>query len=185
MKTEYELRVLEIEPKSIINRLEELGANKIGDFEQKRYVYNLNPAQDGKWIRLRTNGKKTTLTYKDIVRNTIDGTKEIEVEVSDFEITNELLEKMGYFNKGYQENKRIQYEFNNVEIDIDSWPLIPSYLEIEGQSEKEVTDMLKLLNINEEKVTALNCSYIYKKIYGIDIDKIKMLKFDEGIDRER
>lgn len=40
MKTEYELRVLEIEPKSIINRLEELGANKIGDFEQKRYVYN-------------------------------------------------------------------------------------------------------------------------------------------------
>lgn len=125
------------------------------------------------------------MTYKDIVSNTIDGTKEIEVEVSDFETTNELLEKMGYFNKGYQENKRIQYEFNNVEIDIDSWPLIPSYLEIEGQSEKEVTDMLKLLNINEEKVTALNCSYIYKKIYGIEIDKIKMLKFDEEIDRER
>lgn len=53
---------------------------------------------------------------------------------------------------------------NNVEIDVDSWPLIPSYLEIEGQSEKEVTDMLKLLNLREEKVTALNCSDIYKKI---------------------
>ena len=38
MKTEFELRALEIEPKSIINRLEELGANRIGDFEQKRYV---------------------------------------------------------------------------------------------------------------------------------------------------
>ena len=184
MKTEYELRVFEIEPKSIMNRLEDLGANKIGDFEQKRYVYNLNHAQDGKWIRLRTNGIKTTLTYKDIVSNTIDGTKEIEVEVSDFEATNELLEKMGYFNKGYQENKRIQYELNNVEIDIDLWPLIPAYLEIEGQSEKEVTDMLKLLNISEEKVTALNCSDIYKKIYGIDIDKIKMLKFNEEIDME-
>jgi len=185
VKTEYELRVLEIEPKNIISRLEELGAYKIGDFEQKRYVYNLNPAQDGKWIRLRTNGRNTTLTYKDIVSNTIDGTKEIEVEVSDFEATNELLEKMGYFNKGYQENKRIQYELNNVEIDIDSWPLIPSYLEIEGQSEKEVTDMLKLLNFRGEKVTALNCSDIYKKIYGIDIDKIKILKFNEEIDMER
>ena len=74
---------------------------------------------------------------------------------------------------------------NNVEIDIDSWPLISSYLEIEGQSEKEVTDMLKLLNLREEKVTALNCSDIYKKIYGIDIDKIKMLKFNEEIDMER
>lgn len=38
MKTEFELRVLEIESKSIINQLEELGANRIGDFEKKRYV---------------------------------------------------------------------------------------------------------------------------------------------------
>lgn len=38
MKTEFELRALEIEPKSIINRLEELEANRIGDFEKKRYV---------------------------------------------------------------------------------------------------------------------------------------------------
>lgn len=38
MKTEFELRALEIEPKSIINRIEESGANRIGDFEKKRYV---------------------------------------------------------------------------------------------------------------------------------------------------
>ena len=38
MKTEFELRALEIEPKSIINIIEELGANRIRDFEKKRYV---------------------------------------------------------------------------------------------------------------------------------------------------
>ena len=37
--------------------------------------------QENKWIRLRTNGIKTTLTYKDAESNTIDGTKEVEIEV--------------------------------------------------------------------------------------------------------
>ena len=38
MKTEIELRALEIEPTSIRNRIEALGANRIRDFEKKRYV---------------------------------------------------------------------------------------------------------------------------------------------------
>ena len=85
MKTEYEIRVLEINKEEIIKKLEELGAKENGSFEQKRYVYDLKPAENGKWIRLRTNGEVTTLTYKDIVSDTIDGTKEIEIEVEDFE----------------------------------------------------------------------------------------------------
>ena len=56
-----------------------------GNFKQKRYVYDLRPAEKDKWIRLRTNGKVTTLTYKDIVSNTLDGTKEVEFEVEDFD----------------------------------------------------------------------------------------------------
>ena len=67
MKTEYEIRVLEINVEEMTKKLEKMGAKKVGEFEQKRYVYDLKPAEEGKWIRLRTNGKKTTLTYKDIV----------------------------------------------------------------------------------------------------------------------
>ena len=74
MKTEYEIRILEIDIDRVTNTLELLGAKKVGEYFQKRYVYDLNPVQNGKWIRLRTNGIKTTLTYKDIVSNTIDGT---------------------------------------------------------------------------------------------------------------
>ena len=177
MKTEYEIRVLEIDKQQIIKKLEELGATKKGEFNQKRYVYDLKPVEENKWIRLRTNGIKTTLTYKDIESNTIDGTKEVEIEVDDFETTNEFLERIGFKNKGYQENNRIQYVLNGVEIDIDSWPMIPTYLEIEGQSETEVINIKDLLNIDENKVTSLNCSDIYKEIYNIDISKIKELKF--------
>ena len=140
MKTEYEIIILEIDKEEVIKKLKTLGAIKKGEFNQKRYVYDLRPVENGKWIRLRTNGKTTTLTYKDIVSNTIDGTKEIEIEVDDFKKTNELLEKIGFKNRGYQENFRIQYVLNNVEIDIDSWPMIPTYLEIEGNSEQEVIE---------------------------------------------
>ena len=67
MKTEYEIRILEIDKESIIKLLEGLGAIKKGEYNQKRYVYDLKPVQNGKWIRLRTNGNETTLTYKDVV----------------------------------------------------------------------------------------------------------------------
>jgi len=177
MKTEYEIRVLEIDEEKMIRRLEKLGATKKGEYDQKRYVYNLRPAEDGKWIRLRTNGKNTTLTYKEIVSNTIDGAKEVEIEVDDFEKTNELLEKIGFINKGYQENKRIQYILNGVEFDIDSWPKIPTYMEIEGESEEEVIKMIELLEIDKEKLTTLNCDDIYRKVYSIELEEIKELRF--------
>ena len=177
MKTEYEIRVLEINKEEIVNKLKKLGAIMKGNFKQKRYVYDLKPAENGKWIRLRTNGKVTTLTYKDIVSNTLDGTKEVEFEVEDFDKANEFLEKIGFINRSYQENERIQFILNNVEIDIDSWPMIPTYMEIEGKSEEEVLNMKKVLNIDESNVTTLNCDDIYRKIYKIDISKIKELKF--------
>ncbi len=176
MKTEYEVRCLEIDVKKIIKKLESLGATKKGEFEQKRYVYDLRPKEDSKWIRLRTNGKTTTLTYKDIKSKTVDGTKEVEIEVSDFETTNELLERIGFKNKGYQENRRIQYVLDGVELDIDSWPLIPTYMEIEGKSEEDVEKTIEKLELDREKITALDVTSVYSK-YGIDVESIKVLKF--------
>ena len=161
----------------MIKKLDSLGATKVGEWEQKRYVYDFIPKRENQWIRLRTNGKESTLTYKNVEKDTIDGTKELEIVVDDFKKTNEMLEILGYKSKGYQENNRIRYMLNGVEIDIDSWPKIPTYMEIEGKDEEEVNATLKLLDIDKEKVTALNCEDIYKKIYGINIDEIKNLVF--------
>lgn len=177
MNTEYEIRVLEIDKDKLIKRLNELNAKFIGEFNQKRYVYNIIPKRDGRWLRLRTNGKKTTLTYKSVEKNSIDGTKELEIEVEDFEKTNSLLELVGVKNKGYQENNRIQYILDGVEIDIDSWPLIPTYVEIEGENEESVLNILKKIAIDDKKVTTLDVQSIYKEIYNIDITEINILKF--------
>lgn len=112
-----------------------------------------------------------------IEKNSIDGTKELEIKVSSFEETNQLLNILGYQPKAYQENRRIRYTINNVEIDIDTWPLIPTYLEIEGKSVEEVKQVENLLEINQEDITSLNCQDIYLEKYGIDIETIKELKF--------
>ena len=73
----------------------------------------------------------------------------------------------------------MKYEdlLNGVEVDIDSWPLIPPYMEIEGKDKSEVESIENLLEVDKEKITYLNCSDIYKTIYGIDSSKIKKLKF--------
>ncbi len=177
MNIEYEVRVLEIDKEKLEKRLKELNATFKGDFEQKRYVYNIIPKCDGKWLRLRTNGKNTTLAYKSVEKNSIDGTKELEIKVEDFEKTNNLLELAGIKNKGYQENKRTQYVLDGVEIDIDTWPLIPTYVEIEGKNEESVVNMIKKLGIEDKKVTALDVQSVYEKFYNIDISKIDILKF--------
>lgn len=176
MHTEYEVRVLEIDVENLIKKLESLGAEKIGEWDQKRYAYDLKEDSKKKWIRLRTNGEETTLTYKEIINETIEGTKEIEFKVESFEIANEFLQKIGFNNGRYQENHRIRYMLNNVELDIDTWPKIPTYLEIEGKSEKEVYDMVKLLELENKKVVTIDVLEVYKS-YGHNINNIKTLKF--------
>ena len=177
MNIEYEARILEIDKDKLIKRLNKLNAKFVGEFNQKRYVYNIIPKADGKWLRLRTNGKKTTLTYKSVEKNSIDGTKELEIEVDNFENTNSLLELAGIKNKGYQENNRVQYVLDDVEIDIDTWPMIPTYVEIEGENEESVLNILKKIAIDDKKVTTLDVQSIYKEIYNIDITEINILKF--------
>ena len=177
MHTEYEVRVLEVNKEEIIKKLELLNAKKVGDWNQKRYVYDLKPKKEGEWIRLRTNGEIATLTYKNVYSNTIDGTKETEIIVSDFENTNQLLNNIGFIPRSYQENKRIQYILDDVEIDIDTWPMIPDYLEIEGNSVEKVEKMLKKLELDKCQITTLSPQDVYIETYGIDINNIKELKF--------
>lgn len=179
---EYECTVLDIDSQDFISKLISLGAKNKGEFFQRRYVYDFNPVNKNKWIRLRTNGTKTTICIKEIKnRELIGGTSEIEVEVGDFDKANEVLEALGYHHRNYQENVRRSFELNGVCIDIDSWPLIPDYVEIEGSSESEVLDTLKLLGIEEDRITTLDVESIYNDIYGIDLLAIKELKFDEAL----
>lgn len=178
MESEYEITVLDINVSEIEKKLESIGAIKQGEYFQKRNLYNFHEEYRGRFIRLRTNGEKTTLTIKDkSAKKEIGSVKELEIEVSNFEKTNAILELLGYEHSTYQENKRIIYKLGHIEFDIDTWPMIPTYLEIEGKNKEDVEKMIKILDIDKEKLSLDKVSEIYKK-YGIDIHQYKELKFE-------
>lgn len=176
MKTEYEVKILDINIDSMRRKLKKIGAKKICSRNMKRVVFDFKPKNENSWIRLRDNGQKTTLTIKKIKHDHIDGTKELEVEVSHFDDMHAILQKLGYHAKAYQENKRESYTLGTVELEIDSWPKIPPYLEIEAKSIKQVEKIVKLLGYTMEDTTSINTKKIYKQ-HGIDLDTIPKLAF--------
>jgi len=168
LNTEIEARILDINKDELIKKLENLGAQKVADFDQKRYIYDFNPIEAHKWIRLRTNGIKTSLTIKEIQNDKIDGTKELEIEVSDFNKTHLILNELGYTHRAYQENKRTRYMYNRIEIDIDTWPHIPTYVELEGKDEKAIINLIEELGYKKDGFVTFGVSKIYEH-YGLNI----------------
>ena len=96
----------------------------------------------------------------------------------------DVLNELGYQSHTYQENNRIRYMLNGVELDIDSWPYIPTYLEIEGKSEKAVNEMLDLLEVDLSKVTTMDVQGVFKNFYHIDIASVPVVRFDEPLDKK-
>ncbi len=182
---ENEIRILEIDPQKWMTMLEQMGAKKVGDWTQIRTIYDFHPAIKNKWIRLRTNGKTTTLTIKEILDKTkLDGTKELEIEVSDYQKTKDILKELGYEPRSIQENKRIRYVLGNVELDIDTWPLIPTYVEIEGKTKEDVEMFLQQISYSKEKCTSYDVESIYREFYHININDYPLLTFETKKEQE-
>ena len=132
-----------------------------------------------KWIRLRKTNKKTTLTVKHILADNdtnIQQMMETEMEVPSIKEANELLRALGYSHKCYQEKKRVSYILNNHTIDIDTWPGLPTYMEIEGEDEEDINSILNLLGYSIKDTVSCTVDEVYKK-FGKDILNIRELKF--------
>ncbi len=68
--------------------------------------------------------------------------------------------------------------YNNIEIDIDSWPKIPTYIELEGNSKEDIIALVKVLGYKEEDIITYGVKKIYEH-YGLNIDAFKELKFED------
>lgn len=145
--------------------------------------FGINP---NKWVRLRETDGKTTITIKHILNEQLQkeyGTKmqpvlETEMEVPSIKSGNAILEQLGFSFRNYQEKRRTTYDLDSVEIDIDSWPLIPPYLEIEGNSDEEIKKVIEKLGLQNKDIVSCNTADVYKK-YGIDLYQFRELRFDE------
>ncbi|MGW8755426.1 class IV adenylate cyclase [Streptomyces albidoflavus] len=174
---EYEAKALDVDPAVIARRI--IGAGGVRRAEtrlMRRYVYDTVPAVQGRWVRLRDTGGGTTLCVKQIATDAVDGTHETEVAVDSFEEAGELLGLIGLTPRGYQENRRTSYTLGEVRLEIDEWPGIPPYLEIEADDATQVWDTAAALGIDRERLTSINTTKVYA-LYGIDLDAIADLRF--------
>ncbi|WP_435126177.1 class IV adenylate cyclase [Actinacidiphila sp. bgisy144] len=173
---EFEAKALGIDPDEIRARLRAAGAEHTGDRLQRRYVYDI-PGGPGTWVRLRANGETATLCVKEILSDAIDGVRETETTVGDFDATHAILGKLGYLPKAYQENRRSSWALLGAAVEIDHWPLIPPYLEIEGSSGEHVHEVAAALGLPAHELTSENTTAVYRR-YGIDLDTIPRLTFE-------
>ena len=141
------------------NVLDYLNNNKLNDFIKQ---FNINPK---KWIRLRQTNDKTTLAVKHVLapnQTKLQQMMETEIEVPSMKEANDLLEALGYSYKSYQEKERISYVFDDHEIDIDTWPGIPTYFEVEGSSEEDLENILNKLGYKLKDGVSCTADDIYK-----------------------
>lgn len=180
MPAEYEAKVLDIDPVKVAELIQSRGGRRIRHTTLlRRNVYDIARGDESRWIRLRSIGSQATLTVKEIEHDGIDGTHEVEVGVDDFEATNDLLGRLGFTPKSYQESRRTSFELEGARLEIDEWPLIPPYLEIEADSREEVVRVAGQLGFSEADLTGENTVKVYRR-YDIDLLALETLRFDDA-----
>lgn len=176
MQTEVEAKFPDIDKEALRAALKDAGAKleypersmrrKNFDYEDRRLE------KVGGWLRVRDEGDKVTFTYKHLGDRTLHGTKEVEVVVSDFEKTCELLAAIGLMNKAYQETKREKWKLGESEITIDTWPWIPSFVEIEAQDETSLKEIVQKLNLDWSKAMHGSVETVYQMHYDFTEEEI-------------
>lgn len=150
MKTEIEAKFLAVDHGDIREKLRTLGAILEEPMRLMRRVTFDSKVmkQKGGWIRVRDEGKQATMTYKQVDRLAVDGVQEIEVEVSDFEAMVAIMRESGLDGGSFQESKRESWKLDGVKIELDEWPWLQPYIELEGEHEDALRAVAENLELH-------------------------------------
>ncbi|MEI6288487.1 MAG: class IV adenylate cyclase [bacterium] len=185
MQTEIEAKFPQIDVDLLQSKLKEIGAKLIHpEILMRRHVFDYPDYrlyQIGGWIRLRQENEKITLSYKQLNDRTLHGTKEINLTVDDYDKTYGFLTTIGFIEKSYQETKRETWIYKNVEITIDTWPWVPTFVEIEGPTEVLVKEVASDLGLDWQQAMHGSVETVYQMHYNVtdkEINSWKEVKFN-------
>jgi adenylate cyclase class 2 len=181
-KHEYEATFVSVNVDDLRARLTKLGAGQEHPRTLlTRKIFENDALARGAWVRLRTEGARSTLTLKHVTDSTtIDGTTEIETTIGDLSAMAEILTALGLREVGYQENYREEWRLGDVTFDLDTWPGLPTLLEIEGPDEPSVRRAAGQLGLNYEEARFGTVAEIYKSETGRDIHREPTLLFGDS-----
>lgn len=139
---------------------------KVYDYEDHRLE------QQGGWVRVRNESDKITLSYKQLNDRTLYGTKEVNVIVDDFDRTCSFLESIGLKNYALQETKRESWEIDGTEIELDTWPWIPTFMEIEAKSEEKLKEVAAKLGLDLSAALHGSVEVAYQAVYDVTEEEV-------------
>jgi len=155
---EIETKILDIDVQNIKKKLNSLGAKEI---QNTRLIVDwygpkgLTHDGDDPWfLRVRTysNGKhEVTWKGKSDILGASRKHKEINFTISDPIQIGYFFEELDLEKYGHQEKNRISWTLNDYQFDLDQYPGMPAYLEIEGKSEKHIQEAIELLGLGGHK----------------------------------
>lgn len=178
MDTEFEAKFFPVNKDEYREKLKSVGA-KLTIPERKmirivgdRRVNPTLPAHTN--IRIRDEGNLVRMSLKTMAdeNGKLSDQKELDVEVSDFEKTVEILETAGIKFNRRQETLREEWEYKGAQITIDTWPGLNPYSEIEADSEEKVKEIAEELVFDWNKKIITPAPEIFAKVYGMDIEDV-------------
>lgn len=167
------INIIDIHQLPIV-KVREILSDSMLEKQFREFIINPN-----KWVRLRESNGKVELTTKHILEkqeSKFQKVLENEIDVSSLEETNLILESIGLSRRSYQEKIRYSYKYKDAEIEIDLWPLLKPYLEIECDNEETIDEIINKLNLESHEVVSINTEQLYKRI-NIDVHSLSELKF--------
>lgn len=157
---EIEVKILDIDPAKIRKRLKKAGAKKIfkAKIDARFYDFPDDRIQKaGNHVRLRKIGNiKTEFTFKKMISNKkYKHNKEIDIVVNDFKKAHEFLTSIGLTKVKSYTKTRERYKLKNFQYEIDKYPKIPHFVEIEVKSnnaKKSKKELEKAINVIGYKI---------------------------------
>lgn len=184
---EFEVKFLNINFEELRKQLKVLGAKiKTPERYMRRVVYGCE-ANEGMlctYGRVRDEGDKITMSAKYVAQgDDISSQKEGMIIVDSFESAVDILEAFGLHQTNYQENKRETWEMpDGTLVELDTWPLLPPYIEIEGANEESIQKVAISLGMDWPNYTLLSTEKLYVELLNKtknEVDELmKNLRFN-------
>lgn len=174
MAHEIETKVLDIDVAGLKQKLTSLGAKKIQETRLIVDWYRIKGVKEGEdpwFLRIRSDSSgKHEVTWKaksDILGITRKH-KEINFLIPEPPKLADLFEELGLERYAHQEKDRVSFDLEDWQFDIDQYPKMPAYMEIEGTSEENVKAAIKLLGLEKNRTWAKGERILIQETYGLD-----------------
>ena len=171
---EIETKILNVDADKVARKMKSLGAKQIlatrltvDWFRPKGQV----SGQEKWFLRVRSySDGKVEVTWKGISSKLGKARKHKEINFS-VDSKNQILDlfdELGLEKYAHQEKDRTSWKLKNWRFDLDKYPKVPVYLEIEGSSERSINEAIKVLGLGKYEALAEGERVVIESVYKLN-----------------